>query len=171
MAQDPMQLFGDKALSRALIEIGDDSALRVMRPAISKALVPVKQQAKQNVEPNTRSGALRRAIAKKAGGRRGRSKAWGKVYVKSMRLNWSVDGRKDRAINPAKYAHLVEFGTTHSRANPFLRRAMSTRKAQVNSILNREGWNNMIKFAGRLRKKHNTMKAFRKSRSRARRVS
>jgi len=166
MAQDPMQLFGDKALSRALIEIGDDSALRVMRPAISKALVPVKQQAKQNVEPNTRSGALRRAIAKKAGGRRGRSKAWGKVYVKSKRQEWN-----GKTINPAKYAHLVEFGTTHSRANPFLRRAMSTRKAQVNSILNREGWNNMIKFAGRLRKKHNTMKAFRKSRSRARRVS
>ena len=168
---DPLQLFGDRQLERALLELSDDSALRVMRPAISKALVPVRRQAKQNVESNTRSGALRRAISKKAGGRRGRSKAWGKVYVKSTRLTWSVDGRRDRVINPAKYAHLVEFGTTHSRANPFLRRAMSQSRSQVSSILRSEGWAKMTQFAGRLRKKHNTLRALKVSRRRTRRLT
>lgn len=162
---DPLQLFGEKELERALLELSDDSALRVMRPSISKALVPVRRQAKQNVEPHKRSGALLRSISKKAGGRRGRSKAWGKIYVKSKPQEWN-----GQTINPSRYAHFLEFGTRSSRPYPFMRQAMSTSRAAVKGILIREGWANMAKFSGRLRKKYNTMRALKTARRRVRRL-
>jgi len=104
---------------------------------------------------------LNKAISKKAGGKRNSKKAWGKVFVKSKPIIW-----QGKRINPVKYAHLVEFGTRHSRPYPFIRNAMSQKRSEINSILIREGWVNMAKFAGRLRNKHDTMRALRKARAR-----
>ena len=153
-----IDLIGDKELFKALVELQHDSAIRVMRPAISKALNPVKRQAKQNVKPHKESGLLNKAISKKAGGRRRSSKAWGKVYIKSKPSVWN--GKKR---NPVRYAHFLEFGTRKARAYPFLRTAIASSKATVGAILTKEGSVNLDKFAGRLRKKYNTMGALKKA--------
>jgi len=161
-----LELFGDKQLQNALLDLADNSAWRVMRPSISKALNPVKQQAKANVDRNKRSGALRRAISKKVQRKRGKkNKAWGKVFVKSKPQEWN-----GKTINPAKYAHLLEFGTVHSRPYPFLRVALSQKRGAIQRIMITEGWKNMSKFAGKLRRKHNTMDALRKGRRKGRRL-
>jgi len=146
-----IELIGDKQLFKALLELTNDSAIRVMRPSISKALTPVRRQAKNNVKRNRRSGALQRAIAKKAGGKRGAKKAWGKVYVRSKPQNW-----QGKNINPVKYAHFIEYGTRNIRPYPFLRLALTQTRGQVSSILQREASIKLKQFAGRLRKKHHT---------------
>ena len=146
-----IELIGDKQLFKALLELTNDSAIRVMRPSISKALTPVRKQAKLNVKRNRRSGALQRAISKKAGGKRGSKKAWGKVYVNSKPQEFN-----GKNINPVKYAHFIEFGTRNSRPYPFLRLAMAQSRSQVSYILQKEAAIKLNQFAGRLRKKYHT---------------
>ena len=165
--QAAIELFGDRALQKAFIELGNVSAVRAMRPAMGKALQPVKKQAKANISGNKRSGALARSVAVKVAKRRN-AKQWAKVYVRSNPQQWN--GMK---INPAKYAHLVEFGTRHSRPFPFMRAAMASRRSDVNAILVKEGWANLVKESVRVARKHGTnksLKAFRVGRSRARRA-
>jgi HK97 gp10 family phage protein len=153
-----IELIGDKQLFKALLELTNDSAIRVMRPSISKALTPVKRQAKQNVKPHRQSGLLNKAISKKAGGKRRSSKAWGKIYIKSKPATW--EGKKR---NPVRYAHFLEFGTRNARAHPFMRTAMASSKGQVAAILAMEGRVNLAKFAGKLRKRYDTMSAMKKA--------
>lgn len=155
------QLIGDKELIAALNDLGEDAAKQVMRPSIAKALTPVRRQAKQNIKPHKRSGALEKAISKKAGGKKRSSKAWGKVYVKSQPQEW--EGKK---INPVRYAHVLEFGSIKMKqpAVVFMRRAMASKKAQAKQILITQGWLNMVKLTLRVRKRRNTMRAARLSR-------
>jgi HK97 gp10 family phage protein len=147
-----VQLFGDKQLRRALKELGDDAAKQVMRPAIGKALLPARRQAKQNIKSHKRSGALQKAIWSKSGGKKKSTKAWGKIYVRSKPQQW--EGKK---INPVRYAHLIEFGTRRFQADPFMRRAMTEKRGEINRVLFIEGWRSMSKFADKMRTKHNTM--------------
>jgi HK97 gp10 family phage protein len=162
-----IELFGDKELQKALFDIGGVGAIRAMRPAMSKALTPVRRLAKSKVSGNKRSGALQKAISKKIAKRRN-AKAWAKVYVKSAPQMWN-----GKNINPAKYAHLLEFGTRHSRAHPFLRTAMAESKGVIQQILVREGWAELTKqvvLTARRRGTNKSLKAFRQSRGRARRI-
>lgn len=152
------ELFGDKQLKKAFKELGEDAAKQVMRPAIRKALIPARRQAKKNVEPHKRSGALRKAIWSKAGGKKKSTKAWGKIFVRSKPQEW--EGKK---INPVKYAHLIEFGTRKFRADPFMRRAMSQSRGAIQKILFLEGWRSMSAFTVKTRRKHNTMWAKRQA--------
>jgi len=151
-------LRGEKELLLALKDLGDDAAKRVMRSAISKALTPVKQQAKINIKPHRRSGALEKAISKKAGGKKRSKKAWGKVYVKSKPQEW--EGKK---INPVKYAGILEFGSLRNKqpATVFMRRALASRRGQIKMILKTEGWKNMVDLSMKTMRKRNTMKAAR----------
>ena len=154
-------LVGEKELSLALRDLGDNAAKQVMRPSIGKALIPVRQQAKRNITPFKRSGALKKAIWSKSGGKKKSKKAWGKVFVRSQPQEW--EGKK---INPVKYAHVLEFGSTkkHIPAVGFLRTAMYFKRSQVRSLLVTHGWLNLDKYAAKVRKRRNTMRAARISR-------
>jgi HK97 gp10 family phage protein len=146
-----LQLDGDAELMAIFAELSAAPGRTVMKPSIGKALVPVAQQTRTNVKQNKRSGALSKAIGRKTGIKKGTDKAWGKVFAKSKPQIWN--GKK---INPAKYAHLLEFGTRHSRPFPFMRRAMSQRRGDILRILKTEGRMRMDKWAAKLRRKHPT---------------
>lgn len=50
-----------------------------------------------------------------------------------------VDGsRTSKIVNASRYAHLVEFGTAHSKAQPFMRPAVAATKNQALAIVGRE---------------------------------
>jgi HK97 gp10 family phage protein len=146
-----LQIEGDAELIAIFAELSAAPGRTVMKPAIGKALVPVAQQTRINVGPNKRSGAIRRAIGRKTGVVRATDRAWGKVFVKSKSQMWN--GKK---INPAKYAHLLEFGTRHSRPFPFMRRAMGQRRGDILRIMRSEGRTRMDKWVAKLRRKHPT---------------
>lgn len=151
VASSSLALVGDEALKAALIELGNVSGLRALRAAIGKALIPVKQQVKTNSLKNKRSGAIYRSVALKSW-RRGFN-AKGKIYIKS---GWTVwDGKM---INPAKYAHLVEFGTRHSKPFPFMRTAVEQQQSNIKKIMISEGWNQIDKEAKRVKNKYGTMR-------------
>jgi HK97 gp10 family phage protein len=153
---DNIQLFGDKALQKALLELSRKSASRVMTPAISQALTPIRRQAKENAAPHKRSGELVRASSKRTGRSRRNDRAYGKIYVKHRFGQYN-----GRANNPAKYAHFLEFGVPSRGipARPFMRPAMAQKKQEAKRILVKVGWQKMEQFAGRLKRKYNTTKA------------
>lgn len=142
-----IRLIGDKALMKRMEMLSDVAASRIMRPALSKGLDPVKKQAKSNVKQNKRSGALYRSISKKTG-ISSRVKAWGKVYVKSKNSEWN--GKK---VNPVKYAHLLEFGTVHSRPYPFLLPSVSQARGLAIQAITREARIKLEKQVLRARRK------------------
>ena len=151
-----IRMVGDVALQRALLEMEQSSANRVMKPALREGAKIVRTKAKQNVEPHKRSGLLRKAISFRVGVSRKTREAYGRIYVKNKRSEWG-----GKTVNPAKYAHLVEFGTSHSRAFPFMRTALAQTRGPVGAAITREADVALAKLAGNLRRKHNTMMAAR----------
>ena len=114
-----LTLVGNKRLARKLGNLAKNSTRnRMMRQPLSNALTPISKAAKALVPVETKT--LRKSIGKKVktypGG------IWGGVGPRTDTKFTFFDeaGRKHKASN---YAHLVEFGTIHSSAKPFLRPA------------------------------------------------
>lgn len=104
-------LLGDKALVKALNRLEDKVERRVLTTAVGKAALPIRKAAKA-LAPK-RTGALANSI----GIKRYRSKRAPMAiavigprtdFKPSKKVGEAIGGRN---IKPAKYAHLVEFGT------------------------------------------------------------
>jgi HK97 gp10 family phage protein len=103
----------------------DSSRAKIARPALREAAAEVRKSAKRHAPKET--GLLRRAIKSVVRTKRGVvfaiiGPAWGfKKTVNRPSANFGEGGEVDS--DPARYAHLVEFGTAHSPPQPFLRPA------------------------------------------------
>ena len=101
---------GEARLIKKLAKLGDKrAARRALRKAASYAITPLAQAVRRNAPTDT--GALRKSI-----GRDVRAKGYSVDARVGVRAGYEQGGRK-----PAKYQHLVEFGTEHAPAKPFLR--------------------------------------------------
>jgi HK97 gp10 family phage protein len=116
-----VKVIGDKELLREFDKLEDKFKRRLLRPAINVGLTPVVNAVKKNVPVD--DGFLREEI-KKHVSKRG---AWGRVYVNSATYT-GVDGKRK---NPAKYAHLVEFGTKHKAPHSFMRAGKEESQGQA----------------------------------------
>lgn len=124
-----------RALDRLPIEVratAEKSALRAGGKPIlnaAKAMCPVgengllKKSIGLTVRKN-RSGALRGQFTLRVGPRTGFA------IVKGVRSKGKNAGKPIR-IDPSKYGHLVELGTSHSAAKPFIRPAIDSASSQV----------------------------------------
>ena len=126
-----MTLIGDRKLAKKFERLASQAVRnRVVRRPMSGALTPINRAAKANVP--VRRGFLKKAIGKKVktypGG------VWGGVGPRTGGQFEHVDERGRRHV-PANYSHLVEFGTEHSRAEPFLRPALDQNKQKALTIL------------------------------------
>lgn len=150
-----LELVGDAALKKALAELSENSARRVARGALVAGLKPLRKEARRLAEPGagvirgTASGELSRAIAAKVWARRDR--ATGKIYVKS-RIS-TVNGKTH---NPAKIAHLVEFG--HGGRHPaaprsFMRAAKLSQEGAIKAGLTEGARKALAKEVARLNSK------------------
>ena len=126
MPRASTKIIGDKELQRALKAIGKASeANKVARPAIREAGAAVVRAAKANVPQE--SGQLKRSLGLRAKSKRNRNSIV--VGHKRRAGRWVTRTRADNGEQyvewavPTKYAHLVEFGTAHSVAQPYLRPA------------------------------------------------
>jgi HK97 gp10 family phage protein len=108
------KITGAKELEAALKDIGPKVATRLGDKAVRAGSRIIVKEAKRLCPKRT--GALRRSI----GAVRGRTN---KQDERSMLVGFKKPGRR--------YAHLVEFGTVHSAAKPFLRPALDARAADA----------------------------------------
>lgn len=110
------RIVGEKALMKALNGLGRQSTVnKVSRPAYREAAAEIRKKAKANAPKET--GLLKKSI--KSVVRTGKIGVYA-VIGPAYGFKQIVD---DKPRDPAKYAHLVEFGTTHSQPKPFLRPA------------------------------------------------
>ena len=118
MAKDGLQILGDKQLAWNLRALPQKVKKKVVGKAMKAGAAVVAKAARQLAPVET--GLLKRAIRAKAT-RNGN----GKVYVAGNVAADTPYGFR----RPAKYAHLVEFGTRHSAAKPFIRPAMEAKRS------------------------------------------
>lgn len=118
-----VRVEGAQQVIKALRELGSDKARVVIRRSTDKLAARAVKQIKSNapVHPKdivrddkkvTKKGTLKRAIKKK------QKKARNKQT--KFQSNIEIEHGKDKK-NDAYYWHFVEYGTTKSRAKPFIK--------------------------------------------------
>lgn len=175
-----INVFGDVQLIEGLTRLQNKLQRKVVKDAIRRGLVPIRAKARRNA-PRGDSGLLKKAIKSQV-----TRMLSGKVFVDPSVV--AVDGKvvkfrtknltkkeaarqrfeylnKERAagkriIRPAKYAHLVEFGTRYgakgqmttnngpkkirrrahaaTAAHPFMRPALEASRTEVLNIMRQE---------------------------------
>ena len=139
-----MAVTGDAGLMVAMFSLKQSSSRMIMRPAIRKGMTIANKAAKRNV--GKRSGRLKKSIGVKVG----KSKEGGvsaKLYIRP-----GFEGTENgKEVDPQKYAHLVEFGTRHSKANPFMRSALGDNKETIRGTIRVTAWENLKKATAKAR--------------------
>ena len=128
-----IEVLGDKELVRKLDRLAGAALRKLARPAVARAIVPVNKAAKRMAPVET--GTLKKSLGIKI-----KTYAWPGVVWAGVgpRQGFTGVGPDGRRRDPVNYAHLVELGTTHSPAQPFLRPALDTQKPMAMAILTRE---------------------------------
>src|SRR5262249_13600056 len=108
---------------------------KVLRKAINEASKIVLKAAKANV-PRA-SGLLKKSLGRKVKVYRASGTVVAIIGPRTgFKQDVHRDGRKVAVLaNPTKYAHLVERGTRHSPARPFMRPAFESTKPEVQSAM------------------------------------
>lgn len=96
---------------------------RVVSAGLRAAARPVVTRARSLVPRDT--GQLRKSIGVKV--KRYRGAVWVGI---GPRAGYKIRTADGRSLNPTQYAHLVERGTVHQRAQPFLRPAIDATKSE-----------------------------------------
>lgn len=119
------------------------------RTALQKAARPMLRGAKANVAK--RYGHLKKALIVKLRTYKRRREVI--AYVGPKR-GYKAEGPRGERIWPVLYAHLVEFGTSHSAPKPFMRPAFEGNKDEVFDIYATEIRKDIKRFAKRFDKKY-----------------
>ena len=141
MSSIGIDIKGLNEIKRKLERLPDELSKKVEAMALRDAMKPTAKAAKQNAAAIKDTGLLSKSIGlnvrkmKKSGPGKGTYSArvgprsGFKTTVKRKGSN------KETVANPAKYAHLVELGTSHSPAQPFIRKAVESTEGQMLNAL------------------------------------
>lgn len=126
MSMAQSRILGLDAIKRKLEALPEQLRRKAYRSALSSGARVIAKAAKRKVGKGE-SGMLKKSIGIKYLPATTRSQALGLVGPK--RGNGGIYNGQRR--NPTRYAHLVEKGTRHSAAKPFLRPAMIETQSEV----------------------------------------
>lgn len=146
-----VQWKGMDDLRKALDKLPPELAKTAEKAALRDAMKPVAAAAKANAGSSKDSGLLQESIGitvrkvrsgrmrgehtARVGPRGGRGRRITRI-IKSVNADGSVELRYRREYaDPTKYAHLVELGTAHSPARPFLRPAILSNQSKIPGLL------------------------------------
>ncbi len=142
-AQAALSLTGVKALDRTLATLSVKMQTKLLKKAVRVSAKPIVDKAKQIVGGAAeRFGFLRRSLGVRLrtypsgntvaiiGARGPRRRTRGKITSASVG-DFAFEGPDGRIHVPAFYAHHVELGTVFQGAQPFLRPAFESRKAEA----------------------------------------
>lgn len=126
-----IKLTGLAELRRAIERLPKELQRTVEASALRAGFSPVRKAARANLSHSKDTGLLQKALGltvKKT--RAGQLTA--RVGARSgFRQVVKRKGRKPEIANPVKYAHLVEYGTSHSAAKPFIRPAVTSSEPKI----------------------------------------
>ena len=123
-----MKITGARELQRALARLPEELSKSVERTVLREGAKPIHSSAKSRVAVS--SGLLKKSLGitvKKT--RKGQLTA--RVGARSGFKKTVTRNGKTVNADPAKYSHLVEYGTSHSPAKPFIRPAIDSASGQV----------------------------------------
>ena len=155
-----VELLGNKELVADLDALTQKVVRRIVPPAVLASLDPILEAAKAKVPRRApihgyNGGLMRKALGKVTRTYLSRGVVWGSVGVRrgfKITIPAGLSGQragkegrgkfksfivraKAKNIDPSRYDHLVEFGTRHSAAKPFLRPAYDGNKDRAFAIL------------------------------------
>ena len=146
-----VEIQGDKQLIAALDKLKGATVRKIVRPAVQAALAPISRAARRKAPrrspiPGYTGGQLKKAIGPTVKlypngviwGAVGARRGFLLVVPRPGSTMHGID--QVMRIDPFKYVHLVEFGTRHSAAHPFLRPAFDENKGDAFNILRYRCW-------------------------------
>lgn len=130
-------VIGAAELSKLLTELPEKVEGKVVLASLRSGarIISAEARRKLRANPSIDSGALEKRVSTRTRKRRSDRKSAPKVV--SVGVSRGADvvvlkrGGKSRKVTPARYAHLVEFGTQNMRAEPFLRPALDEKGPQA----------------------------------------
>ena len=124
------EVKGLRELGAAMKALGNDIGLKIARAATSAAAQPVKKRAIANIiaSPSVRTGALKSSVIVKRLGRKESNLTSEHIVTVRGRGKKKKGGTRQ---TEAPHGHLVEFGTVHMPAEPFLRPAFESEKGNA----------------------------------------
>lgn len=123
-----LNFFGDKQLAANIESIRESVQKKIMRKAIKRGATPMAQAVADAAPVET--GALRSSVEAKM-----TRKGGVMIWINPKMTHVGPDGKLRR---PAKYAHLVEFGTKQLTARPFFRATVEKHKPVVMKAIEAE---------------------------------
>lgn len=140
-----VELEGHREIMRKLARLSSVTQRKIVRPAVSVALTPIKKAATRKCPvyvqiPGQKfliPGLLKKATAKgkKVKTYRRSGTVWGAVGTAKGFKRMLPDGTFQ---NPSNYDHLVELGTRRSAAKPYLYPALRHEKPKALAILGKK---------------------------------
>ena len=127
MSVGTVKLTGMRELARAIDKLPKELQRRAESSAIRGGCKPILKAAKGNVAKDT--GLLKKSLGNTV--RTVRGKTTGRVGPRRGFKKTVTRNGKSVVSDPTKYAHLVEYGTSHSAAKPFIRPAIESTEGQV----------------------------------------
>lgn len=132
-----IKVEGAKDLQKSLAALAKPAArIRVMRPAIRAAVVPIRVAAKAKAP--VMDGFLKKSIASVVKTKIKSGSVIGIIGVRKGEFQRKSKGQVTQTAKPNRYAHLVEFGHGGPRpapAKPFMRPAFDENVRQANQIM------------------------------------
>lgn len=141
-----IHLDGIRELQRALDKLPRELQDKAEKAAVRGGAFLISKSAKSKVSSLT--GTLKKAIGITV--RKVKGRVTGRVRAKSKKVSVTVNGQT-RIVNPAKYASLVEYGTSRTAARPFIRTAIEATKGSVVSAMAESYNKNLGKAVARIR--------------------
>jgi HK97 gp10 family phage protein len=118
------------ALNRLPVELQRATAAKALR----EGMKPVLKAARANAGKSKDSGLLQKSLGLNV--RKGKNGLTARVGPRSgFKKMVHRKGKGMELANPVKYAHLVEYGTSHSAAKPFIRPAIDSSTEAINTKL------------------------------------
>ena len=136
--QFKMEFKGIPDLVRNLQTLPDKLQKSAEKAVLRAGAVPIRKAAKRNAAKSKDTGLLMKSIGLSVKKVKGTTSA--RVGPRSMRQTVTrtnkKTGRKYQEIaDPNKYSHLVEYGTAHSAAKPFIRPAVDQTQDEILSAM------------------------------------
>lgn len=122
-----MKLTGVKGIERALNNLPDKMQKAGERAVLRAGAKPILTSSKTKVP--SESGLLKKALGTSV--RKVRGIVTARVGARKGRGRMVTRKGVTRFSDPVKYSHLVEYGTSHSSAKPFIRPAVEGSKGQI----------------------------------------
>lgn len=152
-----IQLTGFKELEKALLSLPAELAKEAEAGALRAGMVPVRRATIANAAATKDTGLLQKSIGltvrriRKKGQNTNRYTA--RVGPRSGFGQEVVRKGKKQYADPVRYAHLVELGTSHSAAKPFIRPALDSQQGEIIERM-AQGYNKgLARAVAKLRKK------------------